>query len=475
MLRFAVVTFALAFSAGLLPAFATAPPHQVATVVVHGFNPGGASSTGVFGEDSSVAYLEEIATTLGLPTSLVAPSAPNQVAYTTYYGDQYPYYYTAQDIRDMESLAVTDGPGVPMYAAIMGKYAREVMRRSGATQINLMGLSFGGLISRYMIEKDVEALASSGSIARWICIDGVVAGNYAATHGGPIAQNFFETNYGGNSIDFQQMNYEWVRTHLNDPRDSSISRFFGTFPTHFYLAADDNAYGRVITNLSGKANDGVVLLEDGELRNLPPSASYLGLPPTKSIIHATHEGTKTYTGIRAGLGAQVYGRRRVRVTLESVRILNEFDGGARGNGEYVFGLKVFSPIAQALAGIAQPIHELRADDNSFPFFTLAVNALVTVNQVWFDDMILPGETQLRLETNVDEVDGDAFIYNITEESGEVIQQLADTSINISTETPGRYTLQTADWEASIKVEMGDYPAFQEINRQNAAQNWSLYQ
>ncbi len=474
MFRFSLVTLMLAISAISAPAFATAPPYQVATIVVHGFNPGGASGVGVYGADESEPYVANIAAALGLPTSDVAPYTANQVAYTTYYGDTFPFYYTARDVADMESLAVTSGPGVPMYAAIIVKYAKEVMSRSGATQINLLGISFGGLISRYIIEKDVGGLASSGKIARWICIDGVVAGNYAATNGGIFAENFFENSYGGNSIDFEQMNYAWVRANLNDPRDSSISQFLGSFPTHFWAAADDNAYDGFITGLSGKANDGVVLLEDAALVNLPPQSLYLGLAPTQSIIHATHEGTKTYSGIRAGLAAQITGRRRVRVTLETVRVLNEFDGGTKGNGEYVFGLKVFSPVAQALSEITQPIHEVRSDDNSFPFFSLAKNVTATVNQIWFDDMILPGETQLRLETNVDEIDGD-LIYNISEEQGDVRQSLADTSINISTTAPAQYTLETADWQANIRVQMLDYPDFQEITRPNAATNWSLYE
>ncbi len=320
----------------------------------------------------------------------------------------------------------------------------------------------------------MEALASSGKIARWVCVDGVVAGNFAATYGGALAENFFNVYFAGKSIDYAQMNYEWVRTRLHDPRDSSNSSFYGDFPTHFWLAADDNAYAKFVTNFSKRANDGVVLVEDGILRNLPPESRYLGLSPTRSVIHATHEGTKTNTGIQAGLAAGLTGRKRVKITLETVRVLTEFDGGDRGDGEYVFGVKVFSPTAQTAYSITQPIHELRAEDNSFPFFTMAREAIYTVNEVWFDDMILDGETQLRLETNVDEVDGSA-IYQITEDSGEVLQSLADTTITVSTTAAQSYLLETADWQAIIRVDTVDYPDFQEIVRQNAAANWALYE
>ena len=57
--------------------------------------------------------------------------------------------------------------GVPRYAAIVGKYARYVMQRSGAEGVNLTCHSMGCLISHYIIENDVEKLASEGKIRRW--------------------------------------------------------------------------------------------------------------------------------------------------------------------------------------------------------------------------------------------------------------------------------------------------------------------
>lgn len=453
---------------------ATALPSQVATIVVHGFDAAGASNTGVFGDDGTNDYTTELAGVVGLPLSTVDPSAPNQVAYTTYYGDQYPSYYTQQDKDDLDAVTLESGGGVPRYAMIISKFAKEVMRRSGATQVNLVGVSFGGLISRYMIEKNVGELASTGKIARWIAVEGVVAGNFAATWGGIIAKNFFDTHYGGQSIDFDQMNYAWVEANINNPRESSDSPYFATFPTHFWLASDDNLYSKAITTMSGKANDGVVLLEDAVLRSLPPEALYLGLQPTVSAMHTTHESTKDFEGLRAGIAAQLFSRQRVTITLDRVRVLNEFDGGARGQGEYVFGLKVFSPKAETDYGVTKPIHQLRAEDNNFEFLSMAPNTWFISNIKWFDDMILPGETQLRLETNVEEIDGD-IIYNIAEESGESRTALANTSTTLNLLSPGSYTLATTDWEADITVEVTDYPEFEDNTPATAAKNWALYE
>ena len=76
---------------------------------------------------------------------------------------------------------------------------------------------------------------------------------------------------------------------------------------------------RVWSQAAGVPCDGVVLIEDGYLHDLPSASRYLGLMPTVSATHTTHESTKDYPGIRAGVAAQVFGRKRVTITLEQAR------------------------------------------------------------------------------------------------------------------------------------------------------------
>jgi hypothetical protein len=47
--------------------------------------------------------------------------------------------------------------------------------------VNIVSGSFGSLIVRWMIENDLAALASSGAIARWLSVEGLLAGNWAAS------------------------------------------------------------------------------------------------------------------------------------------------------------------------------------------------------------------------------------------------------------------------------------------------------
>jgi len=447
---------------------ATAPPEQVATVVVHGFDPDGASGVGLFGADSSSDYISTMAGILGLPISLADPLARNQVAYTTYYGDTYPAYYTQQDKDEI----VAAGQGVPRYALIVAKYAEHVMQRSGAKQVNLLAVSFGGLISRYMIEKDLEGLASSGKIARWISIEGVVAGNWAATNGGQALKDYISQNYGTPMIDLEHMTYQWVEDNLHNPRTSSASPFFGEFPVHFWQACNDDANNKVLTGLSRKANDGVVLIEDAIFQTLPAGSKYLGLMPTVSAINATHEGTKSNTGIRAGIAAQLFGRKRVTITLTEVHIFESYETGFLGQGEYVFGARIFSPKANELYGITTNINVRRADNNSLDYLRLPVGSTVHPGLIWFDDMILPGETELRVESIVEEVDNN-LIYGIAEvfSSDDIHQAMKNVTQVISTVTPATYTLTTDDWTGEITVSITDYPPFED---DSSVGDWDLY-
>src|SRR5690606_32380944 len=152
----------------------------------------------------------------------------------------------------------------------------------------------------------------------------------------------------------------------------------------------------------------------------------------------------------AGMSAQLFGRNRVTVKLKDVRVLREFDGGARGQGEYVFGVKVFSPAAEAFGAVG-PVNDLRAEDNTFPFVRLSVDSQQSLNLPWFDDMLLPGETHLRLVTNVEEIDGDE-IYQVNEVSGTVRQALENTEVVIDVTQNGEYPLVTGDWVGTISVE-----------------------
>ena len=69
------------------------------------------------------------------------------------------------------------GPtGLQRYGLILGKFIKWRLAYTGANYANLVCHSMGCLISRYVIENDIEGLASSQKIVRWETNAGVVAG-----------------------------------------------------------------------------------------------------------------------------------------------------------------------------------------------------------------------------------------------------------------------------------------------------------
>lgn len=446
-------------------------PSQTPTIVVRGFDQSGASATGTFGIDEHNDSASELAATLGLPTSDISPYARNQVAYTNFYGTQYPPYYTAQDIADITSATTQYGGGVPRYALIIAKFSREVMRRSGAKQVNLFAPSFGALVSRWLIEKDVGGLASSGQIARWMPVEGVVCGNWVATQGGQSLSDLLKNTYDLDPIDLQHMNYSWIEANIHNPNDASTSPFLGQFETHIWAPSDDSLNNHALTLASQKPNDGVQLLRDEFFHSLAPASEYLGQFPTLSSIHATHESSKQHLGFRAGLAADLFGRRRVKIVLSDAYVLNNHESSGQGNGEFVFGVKVTSPRAQTAYGITDPIHELSAGDRNLSYFSFADHTTTTINLTWFDDMILPGEDHLVLSTQVKEIDYD-LVYGISENIFNPDQSMTDTVLSVSALSAGSYAVSTADWRGTVTVTLTDYPAF--APEPTAASGWEKY-
>jgi hypothetical protein len=158
-------------------------PNKTVTVYIHGFDPKGYRESGVFGEDIVEPFFDEIPTYIGIPTTANEEdlNKPNIFASTTYYGDTTPDYYTDADVSELDAVTKKYGGGIPRYALIVAKYAKHLLERTGAQQVNFVSGSMGSLVTRWLIEKDVENLASHKQIARWFSVEGVVNGNYAAS------------------------------------------------------------------------------------------------------------------------------------------------------------------------------------------------------------------------------------------------------------------------------------------------------
>ena len=444
-------------------------PDCVATIIFHGIDSGGPSAEGVVGMDVQNDLVDEIAALLGKSTGMDDPSSPCQITMALYYGDTYPAYFTQEDRAEVDTITNQYGGGIPRYAAIMAKFCRHVMQRSGARQVNIIGVSMGAFVARWAIEKDYEKLASSGKIARYITIEGVVCGNWAATYAGDLI-SLVGGDYYMETIDIQQMNYNWFKANLHDPRTQMDNPVFADILVMHWASTNDAMYNRALTLSSVKPNDGICLYEDVYFHEVTARSGFFGQRPTLSHAYATHESIKKHSGIRAGLVAAATSTRRVRIILTDVRVTDLPEDSWQGNGEVVFGCSVFSPLAGSLYGTTDPINRIDHLGHTINPISLTEDERATINQVLFDDFVLPGEISLDLHFDVHEIDYD-FIYDIFEDPLNKDQPLSSLSLAISVLEGGTYYHVSPAWDGHVTVEIIDYPAFESCQGRSG---WCLY-
>ena len=449
-----------------IPALATHDPNRTATIFVHGFNPDGWSEVGVFGEDDWEDSMTPFAELAGLP-HIGQPGGinfPNCVASTHYYGDTPPDYYDADDLADLDAINAQWGGGVPRYALIVAKYARRILEISGAEQINFFSGSYGSFVTRWLIEKDVEGLASEGKIARWLSAEGVLSGHWAASNDVMI---FLWEEFSVPSLDVDQLHYDWVETHLHSPRWQADNPDYGNILISMMGSVNDSANDGYMTDamlLLGEfqPNDGVVGLYDSYFHEVLPASQFLGLTPMQGYFDVDHYSLADYPAAWATVTSFLTGRKRARVTLTRTQVedMHEPDDWAWDftPAEIVIQNRVWSPLAEDLWQIIDPLTERHREAANSPIYEFGDHgSTLILNHSIFDAMVEEGETELRVDLWAEEIDWDEK-YDIFEiiGVGDPTDDLGGTSITLPL-VNGTYSFNAPDWNGDLLVEVFDYP------------------
>lgn len=457
----------LAALAGLAaPVAASFDPNRTVTVFIPGFDPGGASQHGVFGAFLHRKLADSLAVMAGLPAADTSggPIPPNAVCATDYYGDTAPDYYTAADRAEIDRLTAAWGGGVPRYAYIVARFVQRALERSGADQVNLVSGSFGSLIVRWMIERDVAGLAASGRIARWLSLEGVVAGNWEASRGKLVGLvNLADPQ----PIDVTHMAYDWVSANLHSPRSEGDCPYYAGMLLGQTASTDDGGLSGPLTELMFAysdylSNDGVQAAPDTRFATTTARSRFMGLPPTTAAQHVDHLGIKHHRGAYAEAIAFITGHRRVTVTLASARVTNLHEIALPfwdwRPAEVVFESRVHSPAAEARWAMTDPVSEhLRADAAAPLHLYQTAGETQGVNELLFDDLVLPEETSLRIDLHAFELDYDPRYQVFETLSTPYDDDVGSGSVVVSTLAPGTYSLALPDWSGTLAVTVFDYP------------------
>ncbi len=439
-------------------------PNKTVTIYIHGFDPKGYRASGVFGEDVAEPFFDEIPTYVGLPTSANEEdlNKPNLFTSTTYYGDTPPVYYNDKDIQELDAITQQYGGGIPRYAMIVAKYAKHLLARTGAQQVNFVSGSMGSLVIRWLIEKDVENLASNKLIARWFSIEGVVNGNYAASES--ILFKLYD-EVESVSVDITQMKYNWIEKHLSNPRSIGQSSYYKDILVGFETSTDDSAKEGALTMIMlthGQfwANDGYQASKDTKLDIIAPYR-FMGQEPTQTYIHDTHLGIKDNPSLWVGISNFVTSNRRVRVTLQDVKVddIKEKNRwySKKLPAEIIFESRVFSPAVKLQWGVDRAVSE--------QLYVGGVPKIVkykkkhqtkVVNQVLFNDFIVPNENSLNIELTVKEIDGD-LRYKVYEAfKDRDYDYIGNSTFSVPLKN-GIYPFSSTKFSGNVKVEVIDYP------------------
>lgn len=437
-------------------------PAKTVTIQIHGWNLSGSTKDGMVGDDRGGGdIVDGIRRFSSLPHASSAPTAPNQITATEYYGAKLPSYYTAADEAEVKALK-----GVPRYALIVAKYARFVMQRSGAEGINLTCHSMGCLISRYLIENDVGGLASEGRIKRWVSFAGVVNGaTLADIDDGKLTD--LAKLIGLDLIDVAHMNRKWVESNVavyDHKRVEGNNPVWAGILVHHVLATNpkiDTALSIPLMDLFGHgnvANDGIVLDDEMHLHRQDDAAQWATpsgalLPVGRSRHFANHFNISEQPGAQALAAAAITGKRRARIYLQSVTLLNDretifFD---RAPAEVVVESKIRSPYVRAIDSSNPLLDEVTMERRNAPVLSLNKGDTKAVQQLLFDGPVFDAQTSLSVSLKLSETDFyPAAGINENLLSPNVALGSFEQDVPLS---DGDYSVSTADVRFTVRVKI----------------------
>jgi hypothetical protein len=444
------------------PASASHDPNRTVTVFVHGFERDGADRLGVYGMDIHDALEDSLGAMAGLAVADTTggPIPPDAITATTYYGDTAPPYFTADDNAAIAQLTATWGGGVPRYAYIVARFAQQAMARSGADQVNFVSASLGSLVVRWAIEKNMAGLAGSGRIARWLTIEGLIAGNWAASRSD--LRHYLDIVM-PEPIDVDHMAYDWVNANLHSPRTEGDSPFYGDILIGQEASTDDSANNGVLSDAmlaynEYMPNDGTQAVPDALFQTMTSQSRFQGRTPTLALMHIDHLGVKHFAPAYAEAVTFIAGQRRVTVTMTSARVTNLHEPFFLTPAEVVFESWANSPAVEARWGITGPLSAHSKEDAVAPLHRFQnAGDTQTLDDVVFDDFVLPEETTLHITLHAAEVDYDPDYGVFETVTTPYYDDMGGGALDVSTLQPGTYPFALADWSCVLTVSVFDYP------------------
>ncbi len=458
-----------------MPAQALSNPDRTVTIYIHGYSGTGMDVDAPVGQEMFTDDIEPLQAILDIPSAAEDSTAPNQVAAVEYMGNRLPNpddsYIDWDDYWELYDLFPPQGEGgIPLYAAVSAKFLRHVIERSGADAANLLGVSFGGAVTRYLMANDVDGVCSDGLIARWITLEGGVNGVWITQN--PAAQPILEL-LGEDTIEIKHMSYHWMRRHVDPGQPSPNFRWsppnWGTSPSyrntmiHHEISTDWSLNAGLIRKIGHVTNDGVICAGDAALEHVVDEYAWNNQQPTVQYLHAMHvpadplpdhTGLEDHAGAWESLAAVMSGSRRVTLRLTQATAHKIHEGPLQGKGELIFEAQTYSRLAADLREVTMPINNRNLRDGCAPMLRFAKGETRDLDEVLLDQLVMDDEEVLDVELTVRELDwSDLRNYRVFESILHPNRIMAEESIALDLSNPGPITLSTDEVDLTFDFDV----------------------
>jgi hypothetical protein len=436
------------------------PSPKTITIYIHGYREEGYAKEGDYGKGWYNTFSTNLKNFTTLPMidyedipNYNRDSFYNFLTSVDYYGETMPSYYSQEDGDEVEQVSKEYGGGIPKYALIVAKYAKYLLKETGAERLNIISVSMGSLVTRWMIEKNLENLSSDKKIEKWLSVEGVVRGNYAISQ---VSGNSFMNLFLTNSPDTDHMKYEWIKENLNPNPNEMNSPYYNDILVGQISLTDgtqENSLIKYILPLYGgfQPNDGFQLLKDTYFDSIKNSIQ----TPTHTILHGDHVDIKSNYGAFANMASFLDAKKRVRVTLIETTVTDIHEDITSSNigSEIVFESYILSEKAKERWAIEEFIDERVYESGALKIHNYnEVGATYALNEILFDSFVLNDETELEVTVEGYEIDR-STLYDISE-TNEISKKesLGETNKIVPLKN-GVYDISAQDWSGKLRVEV----------------------
>ena len=425
-------------------------PEATLTVWLHGFYNKSADEMRrmVYGKDRGCGGLLRDLRDFGVqrPCSDEPGGAlrPDQMTSVEYYGGTPASWMTPADVAEIERFSYDSPDAIHRYALVAARFIRWKMAATGARQVQIACHSMGCYVTRYLLENDLDGLASEGKVVRWFTSAGVIAGaRLARLYDNPSVQNVASA-VGLMLSDFVVLNPDFVQERAaawdhrlwegNSPllRGIRIHHLGGTDP---FLREALNIPLLDLNNPGDEPNDGIMYTEDEYFhRQGSPGGVTLSsgrhVEASHSLVREYHMQVPETRTAAMMAAAHLFHHRRVTVRLAEVLIRKDRESHSLFDGEHgsapaevTWAVEVrYNPYVQTTFGEDILAHEDRPEHRTAPLWTQKANTTVRPEKVVFERPVFDGMEELRLDFQLLEADWYPR-YNVKEWQFDIHQAL----------------------------------------------------